>query len=115
MWSNGELGLNQLQGYSLEYFQLVKMVPEMVNNIKLKLEESKLRSTVEESQKEESSHIEPWIRFANSLGIKESRLLNYACDENTKNAVSSLLELTKNPLHEAICAMYAYELELPNI
>ena len=48
MWSNGELGLNHLQGYSLEYFQLVKVVPEMVNNIKLKLEESELRSTVEE-------------------------------------------------------------------
>jgi pyrroloquinoline-quinone synthase len=37
MWSNGELNLNQLRGYSLEYFQLVKLVPEMVNNIKLKL------------------------------------------------------------------------------
>ncbi len=56
MWSNGELSLNQLQGYSLEYFQLVKMVPEMVNNIKLNLQGSKLKSIVEESQNEESSH-----------------------------------------------------------
>lgn len=115
MWSNGELGLNHLQGYSLEYFQLVKVVPEMVNNIKLKLEESELRSTVEESHKEESSHVEPWIRFATSLGIKERDLLNYICDEKTKNAVSSLMELTKSPLEEAVCAMYAYELDLPNI
>ncbi|MFZ0357039.1 MAG: hypothetical protein WAL53_02795, partial [Nitrososphaeraceae archaeon] len=45
MWSNGELSLNQLQGYSLEYFQLVKIVPEMVNNVKLNLQESKLKST----------------------------------------------------------------------
>jgi pyrroloquinoline-quinone synthase len=109
------LGLNHLQGYSLEYFQLVKVIPEMVNNIKLKLEESELRNTVEESHKEESSHVEPWIRFATSLGIKEQDLLNYICDENTKNAVSSLMELTKNPLEEAVCAMYAYELDLPNI
>ena len=115
MWSNGELGLNHLQGYSLEYFQLVKVVPEMVNNIKLKLEESELRSTVEESHNEESSHVEPWIRFATSLGIKEQDLLNYICDENTKSAVSSLMELTKSPLDEAVCAMYAYELDLPNI
>ncbi|MDW0138051.1 MAG: iron-containing redox enzyme family protein [Nitrososphaeraceae archaeon] len=115
MWSNGELGLNHLQGYSLEYFQLVKVVPEMVNNIKLKLEESELRSTVEESHKEESSHVEPWIRFATSLGIQEQDLLNHVCDENTKNAVSSLVDLTKSPLDEAVCAMYAYELDLPNI
>lgn len=115
MWSNGELSLNHLQGYSLEYFQLVKMVPQMVNNIKLNLQESKLQSIVEESQKEESSHIEPWIRFANSIGVKREQLLNYTCDGNTKNAVTSLLELTKNSLHEGICAMYAYELELPKI
>jgi len=115
MWSNGELGLNHLQGYSLEYFQLVKVVPEMVHNIKIKLQESGLRSTVEESHREESSHVEPWIRFATSLGIKEQDLLNYICDENTEKAVSLLVELTKSPLDEAVCAMYAYELDLPNI
>jgi pyrroloquinoline-quinone synthase len=115
MWSNGELSLNQLQGYSLEYFQLVKMVPEMVNNIKLNLQESKIRSIVEESQKEESSHIEPWIIFANSIGVKREQLLNYAFDGNTKNAVTSLLELTKNSLHPGMSAMYAYESELPKI
>ena len=53
------------------------------------------------SHKEESSHVEPWIRFATSLGIQEQDLLNYICDENTKNAVSSLVDLTKSPLDEA--------------
>lgn len=115
MWSNGELGIDHLQGYSLEYFQLVKVVPELVNNILLKMGESKLRSIVEESQKEEESHVEPWIRFASSLGVKKKDLLNHVCDENTKEAVSSLLDLTRNSLDEAICAMYAYEMDLPNI
>ena len=115
MWSNGELNIDHLQGYSMEYFQLVKVVPELVNNIMLKMGESKLRSTVEESQKDEEGHIEPWIRFATSLGIKKKDLLNHVCDENTNKAVSSLVELTRNSLDEAVCAMYAYELDLPNI
>ena len=115
MWSNGELGIDHLQGYSLEYFQLVKAVPELVNNILLKMGESKLKSIVEESQKEEESHVEPWIRFARSLGVKKKDLLNHVCDENTKEAVSSLVNLTRNSLDEAICAMYAYEMDLPNI
>ena len=115
MWSNGELNIDHLQGYSMEYFQLVKVVPELVNNIVLKMGESKLRSTVEESQKDEESHIEPWISFATSLGVKKKDLLNHVCDENTKKAVSSLVELTKHSLDEAVCAMYAYELDLPNI
>ena len=115
MWSNGELSLNQLQGYSLEYFQLVKVVPEMVNNIKLKMQGSKLKSTIEETHKEESSHIDPWIRFATSLGVQKQDLLNYVCGENTKNAISALVELTEDSIDEGICAMYAYELDLPNI
>jgi pyrroloquinoline-quinone synthase len=115
MWSNGELSLNQLRGYSLEYFQLVKVVPEMVNNIKLKMQESKLRSVIEENQIEELRHIDPWIRFTTSLGIHKQQLLNYLCDENTKNAVSSLGELTEGSLDEGVCAMYAYEMDLPNI
>lgn len=115
MWSNGELSINHLQGYSLEYFQLVKAVPELVNNIMSKMGESKLRSIVEESQKEESSHVEPWMKFATSLGVNKKVLLNHVCDENTNRAVSSLVELTKKSLNEAVCAMYAYELDLPNI
>jgi pyrroloquinoline-quinone synthase len=99
----------------MEYFQLVKVVPELVYNIILKMDESKQKSTVEESQKDEISHIEPWIRFATSLGVKKNDLLNYVCDENTNKAVSSLVELTGNSLDEAVCAMYAYELDLPNI
>lgn len=115
MWSNGELNLNQLRGYSLEYFQLVKLVPEMVNNIKLKIQDQILKSIVEESHKEELSHIEPWIRFATSLGVQKQELLNYVCDENTETAVSSLVELTNDSIDPSVCAMYAYEMDLPNI
>ena len=115
MWSNGELNLNQLRGYSLEYFQLVKLVPEMVDNIKLKLQNQKLKSIVEESHQEELSHIEPWIRFVTSLGVQKQELLNYVCDEKTRTAVSSLLELTNDSIAPSVCAMYAYEMDLPNI
>lgn len=115
MWSNGELSLDHLQGYSLEYFQLVKVVPEMVNNIKLMLQDPNLQNTIEESHREESSHIEPWVRFANSLGIPKQDLLNYVCDGNTRNAISSIVQLTKKSVDEAVCAMYAYEMDLPNI
>ena len=115
MWSNGELNLNHLQGYSVEYFQLVKAVPEMVNNIKLNLHDTNLKSLVDESYKEEVSHIDPWIRFATALGVEKQYLLNYICNGKTKNSVNSLVELTKNNVDEGVCTMYAYELDLPNI
>ncbi len=33
LWREGKLTVNHLQGYSKEYFQLVKTVPEFVYNI----------------------------------------------------------------------------------
>ena len=33
MWSEGKLTVDHLQGYSKEYFQLVKAVPKFVENI----------------------------------------------------------------------------------
>src|ERR1044071_8198592 len=90
MWSNGELNLNHLQGYSLEYFQLVKVVPEMVNNIRLNLEESKSRNLIEASQNEETSHIELCVKFANSIDVKREQLLNHEFGGRTRQAINSL-------------------------
>ena len=33
MWTEGKLTVDHLKGYSMEYFQLVKAVPAMVQNI----------------------------------------------------------------------------------
>ena len=33
LWSAGSLSMKDLQGYSKEYFQLVKAVPSLVGNI----------------------------------------------------------------------------------
>jgi len=35
MWSNGELTLDHLQGYSKEYSQLVNAIPKMVENVSM--------------------------------------------------------------------------------
>ena len=38
LWKEGKLKLNHLRSYSKEYFQLVKSVPELVENIHKNLE-----------------------------------------------------------------------------
>ena len=38
LWEEGKLKLNHLRSYSKEYFQLVKFVPELVENIHKNIE-----------------------------------------------------------------------------
>ena len=118
MWSNGELSLDQLKGYSKEYFQLVKIVPKLVENVgamQAATGNGNQTAEIKQNMEEESSHIAPWVNFSNSLGITKEELLSYEGTDKTRKAVSSLLDLTEKSFDEGVCAMYAYELELPKI
>ena len=113
MWSDGKLTQESLAGYSKEYFQLVKAVPEFMAPIIEKAPNSVIVELTE-NQQEESDHIQPWISFAGELGISEDELISYSGLNKTKKAVSDLAELM-NTFDGGACAMYAFEKEIPKI
>ena len=113
MWSDGKLTQESLAGYSKEYFQLVKAVPEFMTPIIEKAPNSVITELIE-NQQEESDHIKPWISFAGELGISEDELISYSGLDKTKKAVSDLSELM-NTFDGGACAMYAFEKEIPKI
>ena len=115
MWSEGKLTIDHLQGYSKEYFQLVKVVPKFVENIFNVIADPSLKRAVGQNLKEESEHIEPWIMFSTAMGVQRNDLTSYKGENETNMAVSSLSQLTERSLEEAVAAMYAYEKELPKI
>ena len=115
MWSEGKLTINHLQGYSKEYFQLVKVVPKFVENIFNVIADPSLKRGVGQNLKEESEHIEPWIMFSTAMGVQRNDLASYKGENETNMAVSTLSQLTERSLEEAVAAMYAYEKELPKI
>jgi pyrroloquinoline-quinone synthase len=112
MWTEGKLTFDHLQGYSKEYFQLVKIVPKFVENI-AKLTNDP--SAINNNAREEAEHVDLWVRFANALGISGSDLMNYGGSEKTNEAVDKLMELSTLTFEEAVAGMYAYEMELPKI
>jgi len=115
MWSEGKLTSNHLQGYTKEYFQIVRQVPEYVRNIYGLTNDPSLEHELTQNIKEESDHIEAWMRFALSLGVSRDQLLNYTPTYKTIEAVHALSGLTKLSLEEGAAAMYGYEKELPKI
>ena len=113
MWSDGKLTKESLAGYSKEYFQLVKAVPEFLAPIIEKAPDSVVGELVE-NQQEESDHIKPWIAFAGELGISEDELTSYSGTAKTQKAVSDLNELMVT-FDGGASAMYAFEKEIPKI
>jgi pyrroloquinoline-quinone synthase len=110
-WSEGKLTIDHLKGYSKEYFQLVKAVPGMVENIAGFSSNDDLAGNA----KEESDHVAPWVRFALALGVTREELVGYEGDPKTIAAVEAMKKLSLSSFEEAVAAMYAYEAELPKI
>ena len=113
MWSDGKLTLDSLAGYSKEYFQLVKEVPSFMTPI-INQAPSSQQSELIANQREESEHVNPWIKFAMSLGVPENELIEYEGLPKTQQAVSNLSNLM-NTFEGGSCAMYAFEKEIPEI
>lgn len=111
MWSEGKLTIDHLQGYSLEYFQLVKAIPKFVGGIAAKMDNEDIANNA----KEEAEHVEPWVRFATALGVSRNDLVDYDGAGMTNAAVARMMELADASFEEAVAAMYAYEMELPKI
>ncbi len=113
MWSDGKLTQESLAGYSKEYFQLVKAVPFFMTPIIEKAPDSVVSELIA-NQQEESDHVKLWINFAGELGVSEDELIPYTGLTKTLKAVSDLNELM-NTFEGGVCAMYAFEKEIPKI
>ena len=113
MWSEGKLTIDSLNGYSKEYFQLVKTVPSFVSAI-IQKSSNTVKSELVSNQIEEAGHISPWMKFASALGVSQEELEKYNGLEKTRKAISELSSLM-NSFEGGAAAMYALEQEIPKI
>ena len=114
LWSEGKLTKENLAGYSMEYFQLVKAVPRLVSNVAAFAGPSRA-GHIRENMDEELTHIEPWVSFAASVGVFKRRLERYPGAPATLESVQALEGLTASSFQAGAAAMYAYEKQLPEI
>lgn len=120
MWSAGSLSIEDLRGYSKEYFQLVKAVPTLVGNVlgqvTPELERKYgLGATITHNLEEEKEHVTPWVSFAESIGVPQDELYEYECSTKTQDAIVKMNELTRRSFAAGVSTLYTYEKQLPEI
>lgn len=115
LWQEGKLTLDHLAGYSREYFQLVKIVPSLVENVINTNKEKKYHDAIQNTLEDERKHIEPWTKFSSSLEVDNDELLAYDGENLTRQAVNDLIKISESSFEEAVASLYAIEKELPKI
>lgn len=115
MWSDGTLTREHLAGYSQEYFQLVRAVPDLVGMIANFVVDPKTSSVISGIREEETQHVELWAKFAGSLGVSRGDLMKYYGTRKTRAAISRLERATEESFCQGAAAMYSIESEQPKI
>ena len=113
LWSEGKLTREALAGYSKEYYQLVKAVPEFVSSIAEHAPTS-AQEGLRANQAEEQEHVPLWVSFSKAMGIREVDLESYKGLPKTQSSVEKIRTLCQSYTGGA-SAMYAFEKALPVI
>lgn len=115
MWTEGKLTREHLAGYAMEYFQLVKTIPDLVDNIGRFVEDAPAKGEVADILAEETEHVLMWVKFAEAMGVSRGELLAYAGTPRTQKAVARLKSVTEESFCQGAAAMYSIESEQPRI
>lgn len=118
-WTRGELSLPELRHYSVQYLPFVEAFPRFVSALHSHCEDKAARAEIFENLMDEegrAGHSEPhpelWRAFMDSLGAAEAG--STYC-ESALAVKSTFLKLCQSSYAEALCALYAYEYQTPEI
>lgn len=118
-WSKGELSKEMLQVYSSQYYQQVQSFPRFISRVHTgcpNIEARKvLLSNLVDEEIHGTDHPELWMQFALGLGINRETVLNDTPIVETKALVDKYYELAERDWRDGLCALYAYEYQVPDV
>lgn len=118
-WTEGKLSKDILRRYAGQYFAQVSAFPRFVSSVHSRCPEISARKVLLENLVDEEikgvDHPELWMRFAEGLGASRDEVTGQAQLPETKAMVEKYFELTGRDWTEGLCALFAYESQVPAV
>lgn len=118
-WSKGELSQEILQRYAAQYYSQVQSFPRFVSRVHTHCPEIEARKVLLENLVDEeihgTDHPALWMQFANGLGVTREEVLSDMPLPETKTMVDTYYDLAQRDWRDGLCALYAYECQVPEI
>ena len=119
-WTNGDLTVEALRGYSEQYYKHVAAFPRYLTAIHTQTEDIRTRQylleNLNDEEQGEENHPELWLRFAEGIGASRDDVRSAdalpettACDATYRDITGS-----RGPL-VGLAALYAYESMVPAV
>lgn len=118
-WSKGELSKATLQTYAEQYYAQVQSFPRFISRVHTACPEIAARKVLLENLVDEeihgTDHPALWMQFAEGLGATPASVKNAKPLTQTDAMVDKFYELAERDWRDGLCALYAYEYQVPEI
>lgn len=118
-WSKGELSREVLAKYAGQYYAQVAAFPRFVSAVHSRCPELQARKVLTENLADEeihgTDHPTLWMDFARGVGAEETEVKTAAPLPETTKMVDEYFELVEGDWKDGLCALYAYESQVPAV
>src|SRR3990167_4727784 len=118
-WSKGELSQETLQIYAAQYYHQVQSFPRFISRVHSECPEIAARKVLLENLVDEeihgTDHPALWMQFAEGLGVKPEVVLQEKAIPETESMVNQFYTLAERDWRDGLCALYAYEYQVPEV
>jgi pyrroloquinoline-quinone synthase len=118
-WTAGQLTPEVLRDYAAQYFAQVDAFPRFVSSVHSRCPEIEARKVLLENLADEEihgvDHPELWLRFAEGMGVTREQVRSAKRLPTTDRLVETFYGLTSGDWTEGLCALYAYESQVPAV
>lgn len=119
-WNMGTLSLEDLRFYAGQYYKQESMFPRYLSAVHSRCPDLVVRqsilSNLAEEERGPDNHTELWLRFAEGVGASRDEIRSATSTSETEECVRSFESLTREGhWAEGLAALYAYEVQQPEI
>ncbi len=118
-WTEGRLDREVLKRYAGQYFAQVAAFPRFVSAVHSRCPEIEARKVLLANLVDEelhgTDHPELWMQFAEGLGADRAAVKAEAPLPETTAMVDKFFELTGREWTQGLCALFAYESQVPAV
>jgi len=118
-WNAGALTKETLRDYAAQYFSQVAAFPRFVSTVHSRCPDIDVRKVLLENLVDEElhgpDHPELWLRFAEGLGASREEVRSAEPLPETRAAVDCFFQLASGDWRDGLCALYAYEAQVPEV
>ncbi len=118
-WSEGRLDREILRDYAGQYFTQVDSFPRFLSAVHSGCPDISARKVLLQNLVDEelhgTDHPELWMQFAEGLGAKREEVRAETPLPETQAMVDTFFDLTEQSWKDGLCALYAYESQVPEV